>query len=189
MSKQSQYPKVNLLGVEVDALTMPQAIAFILDRAANPATPASYVVKPYVEFLDRAAGDPAVRQLLMDAELSLADGVALPWAATYLYGGRRNLWRLGQTLSWIALAPGRLSAQLPERASGINLAWPLLQAAAERHLSVFLIGSPAASTIKHTASTLAAAIPDLRIAGTQNGAATAPGGSLSAGWLDATATA
>src|SRR6266576_1465432 len=104
MSKQTRYDKVKLLGVEVDAFTTRDAIDHICNRAKSPGGSA-YVIKPYVEFLDRADRDPELRKLLNGAELSLADGVALTWAAYYLFSGPHSGLRFWQTLFEIVLAP------------------------------------------------------------------------------------
>ncbi len=221
MSKQTSFPKVNLLGVEVDAVTMKQAAAFIVARAADRSQPAGYVVKPYVEFLDRADEPVAVAQdgrtttiraLLNDAELSLADGVALLWAAHFLYGGSqpgqkppaatpkppvtrglRGLIRLKLTLLAIVFRPAALRKPLPERFAGTNFAWPMLEAAAAAAtgLKVFLIGSPADGSIEQTAAAIRRQLPGVNIVGLLPGRDPAAGGrrEVTTAWLDATAAA
>ncbi len=187
MSKQRQFAKVELLGVEVDALTIDQAVETIITHAVAPDQPAVYVVKPYVEFLDRAAGDDGLRQILNQAQWSLADGVALLWAAHYLYGGQRSWWRLWLTLARIVLAPDRLKTPLPQRIAGINFTWPLLQQAAKRGASVFLIGTDSPATIEATAATLKTQLPDLHIIGARCGRdPSRPPGEVSEGWLQET---
>jgi N-acetylglucosaminyldiphosphoundecaprenol N-acetyl-beta-D-mannosaminyltransferase len=182
MSKQTDYDQLKILGVEVDAISNSDAIDYILDLAA-PGRPAAYVVKPYVEFLEYARGDADVRPILNQAALCLPDGVALTWAAAYLYAGKRTFGRFVTTLSQIILAPDRLRWPLPDRAAGINFTWPLLQAAAERHLSVYLVGSPANSSIGHTADVLRHGIKSLKIVGTHTGRdETRPPGEVSEQW-------
>ena len=183
MSKQTEFDKLNLLGVDVDAVTRADAIRYICGHAA-PRRPAIYITKPYVEFLDRAYRQPDLRELINGAELTIPDGVALTWAAAFLYAGKRSLWRFWLTLFQIVLAPHELHWPLPDRASGINLTWPLLQEAAARGLKVYLIGSPKGSNIEHTARTLEHAIPHLAIAGTHDGHdATQRPGEVGQSWL------
>jgi N-acetylglucosaminyldiphosphoundecaprenol N-acetyl-beta-D-mannosaminyltransferase len=171
--------KVPVLGIAVDALTIAQAVDHIIGHATNPHQPAGYVVKPYVEFLDQAATNPSIRQLLNNATFVLADGVAVVWAAAYLHAGPRTFSRFLLTLSQIILAPGKLHHPLPERIAGINFTWPLLRAAAQHHATVFFIGSPKDQTIEATAQYVTSQIPGLRIVGTQNG-------QVSDGWLETT---
>jgi N-acetylglucosaminyldiphosphoundecaprenol N-acetyl-beta-D-mannosaminyltransferase len=169
MSKQTSYTRAEILGVEVDAVTIEQAIHHILDQAADHSRPAGYIVKPYVEFMDQAADDQSLRQILNEAELCLADGVALLWAAHYLYGGRRGVGRFWATLAAIILKPKSLEQPLPERIAGINFTWPLLEMAARRGVSVFLIGKETTAEIEATATAIHAKLPNLPIAGTYLG--------------------
>jgi N-acetylglucosaminyldiphosphoundecaprenol N-acetyl-beta-D-mannosaminyltransferase len=189
MSKQTTFDKVGLLGIDVDAAANADAISYICVRAA-PGQPACYVTKPYVEFLDRAYHRPGLQDLVNGAELTLADGIALVWAAHYLYAGPRSLARFWATLFKIVLAPGSLRWPLSDRTAGINFTRPLLEQAAAKGLRVYLIASPKGSTVEHAAEHLTATIPGLTIVGTRSGRdLTMPRGQVSNDWLEATATA
>ncbi len=189
MSRQQVYDKVGILGVDVDGIGLTEAIAYICDYAADHTKPAGYVIKPYVEFLDRAAADPKLAGLLNHAELAIADGVAVLWAAHYLYAGPRTPLRFWVTLCQIVLAPAKLSWPVPERAAGTNFTWPLLQAAAETHLRVFLIGKETPEEIEAVAATITKQIPGLQVVGTLSGRdPDAPRGRVSEAWTQATAT-
>ena len=168
MSKQHQFDKLRVLGVEVDATGGSEAITYICNLA-RPGQPACYVVKPYVEFLDRAYHNDELTTLLNHAELSVPDGVALTWATAWLYAGKRSAGRFWLTLFQIVLDPEALRWPLTSRAAGINFTWPLLEAAADRHLKVFLVGTPKHNSIAHTRSTLESAISGLNIVGAHNG--------------------
>jgi N-acetylglucosaminyldiphosphoundecaprenol N-acetyl-beta-D-mannosaminyltransferase len=168
MSKQQHFDKLDLLGISVDAVTSTEAVTYICQHAKEHRE-ASYVVKPYVEFLDRAYQNPELQDLLNEAELSVPDGVALTWAAAYLYAGKRSGWRFWKTLFQIVLDPDALRWPIIERAAGINFTWPLLEEASRQNLRVYLVGSPKSNSIDHTAATLTKAIPDLNIVGTHSG--------------------
>ena len=177
--------RVNILGVEIDAISIDAAILHICDVAADPESTARYVVKPYVEFLDRAATRPQLCQLLNGAYLSLPDGVAAIWAAHYLYAGPHGAWRFWRTLGQIVLKPTALTWPLPEKIAGINFTLPLLEAAARRKLRVYLMGQNNSAAIDHTAATLQLRLPDLIIAGTHSGRdELSQPGSVSDAWLD-----
>ena len=105
VSKQQEFDKLGLLGVDIDAATNVAAVDYICARAA-PGQPACYVVKPYVEFLDRAYNNEPLTDLLNHAELALPDGVALTWAAAYLYAGKRSARRFWWTLTQIVVRTG-----------------------------------------------------------------------------------
>ena len=189
MSRQQSFDKVDILGVSVDVMYLTEAITYICDYAGNKSKPAGYVIKPYVEFLDRAARDPQLTGLLNGAELSIADGVAVLWAAHYLYAGPRSTLRFFRTLSQIVLEPAELAWPVPERAAGTNFTWPLLRAAADRKLRVYLIGKETSADIEQVAQIITREIPELVIAGTLSGRDQfSPKGQVSEEWLGQTAT-
>ncbi len=73
---------VDVLGVRFHNLSRGEAAQAIaeLARAGGKA----YVVKPYSEFMPRAARDAPLREILNGADLCLADGIGVLWAAHYL---------------------------------------------------------------------------------------------------------
>jgi N-acetylglucosaminyldiphosphoundecaprenol N-acetyl-beta-D-mannosaminyltransferase len=167
----------------VDPLTRDQAVTTIIEQAVRPGGPSFYVVKPYVEFLDRAARDDTVRDLLNGAWLVLADGVGAQWAAYYRYGGPRSPGRLIGSLLDIMFRPARLATVLPQRFAGITFTRKLLEAARDQDVRVYLVGAPRASTITDTAGVLSQLVPGLRIVGTHDGRAPGlPAGRVDAGW-------
>lgn len=167
MSRQTKYPKYDLLGVEVDALTIDQALAEM--GTLIPKRRASYVVKPYVEFLDTASRSAAIRQTLNQAELCLPDGVGLIWAAHYLYGGPRRLLRLLRTTAQVLAQPDAIRQPLPERFGGIDFTWRLLQDCQQQGHKVYLIGSPQGRRIVDVSTTLTEKLPGLKIVGQFSG--------------------
>jgi N-acetylglucosaminyldiphosphoundecaprenol N-acetyl-beta-D-mannosaminyltransferase len=189
MSKQTDYDKLGILGVEIDAISNADAIEYIVTRAA-PGQESATVIKPYVEFLDRAFASDEIRDLLNNAWLSVADGVALTWAAAYLYAGKRTALRFWQTLFQIVLAPNRLRWPLPDRAAGVNFTWPLLSAASERGLRVYLIGKESKPAIAAVAERISQKVPQLLIIGSRPGRdESTKYGQVSDDWLEETASA
>jgi N-acetylglucosaminyldiphosphoundecaprenol N-acetyl-beta-D-mannosaminyltransferase len=183
VSKQDEFDQLDILGITVDAASNDDAIDYICRRAA-PGQPPMYVVKPYVEFVDRAYRHPDLQQLVNGAELTIPDGVALCWAAAYLYAGPRSAWRFWLTLFQIVLAPDNLRWPLPDRAAGTTFTWPLLETAAERHLSVYLVGTPGSGSLDRTVDAINARLPGLTIAGTHSGRDQAkPAGQVGEGWM------
>jgi N-acetylglucosaminyldiphosphoundecaprenol N-acetyl-beta-D-mannosaminyltransferase len=160
--------RVDILGVPVDALTVAQAVDLVAARAADRTSAACYATKPYVEFLDRAAVDPEVRDLLRGAEWNLPDGVALQWAAAYL-DGRPGIARLIGLLAAIVVRPRAVTRVLPERFAGVSFTLPLLERCAREGLGVHLVGSPKAQSIEATARHLRERIPGLVVTGTSPG--------------------
>ena len=168
-SRKTVNTSYQILGIQVDALTIEAAIAQIVAKASDPESPAAYAVKPYVEFLERCITEPELMALLNDAEWCLSDGIALNWAAHYLYGGRHSIWRLLGTLSQIIFMPRRLRRELPDRFGGTNFTWPLVEETAKHNLKLYLIGSPKHQDISVTAKLLETKIPGLRLSGYSSG--------------------
>lgn len=165
MSKQTKFPKYDLLGVEVDALTKQQAVDYIIDIASDAKSKALYVVKPYVEFADKAAKQAELSELLNGAELCLPDGVAIVWGTHYLYGTKRGVIRLIGSLMRIVLNPRSLRRPLPEVFRGIDFTKALLGECERSGLSLYLVGSPKKSTISATAAFIKKSYPTIKIAG------------------------
>jgi N-acetylglucosaminyldiphosphoundecaprenol N-acetyl-beta-D-mannosaminyltransferase len=168
VSRQNDFDKLDLLGVDIDAISNADAIDYICARA-TAGQPACYVVKPYVEFLDRAYHNETIRNLLNGSELSLPDGVALTWAAAYLYAGRRTTWRLLVTLCQIVFNPSALRWPLPDRTAGVNFTWPLLERARDHGLGVYLVGKETKDDIEQVAKLIAERLPGIKIVGTMSG--------------------
>ena len=160
--------RLRVLGVPVDPLIVSEAVARITERAADPGSPPAYVIKPYVEFFGRRA-DPDVRSILEEAWLSLADGVAIQWAAAYARCRRHRALDLLRSLAAIVLRPASVAAVVPERVAGVTLTLVLLEGARDRGLGVFLVGSPKHNHITDTARHLEGILPGLRVLGTAPG--------------------
>lgn len=168
---------VDVLGVRFDTVTIDEAIKLVTMVAADPRSRPAYVVKPYVEFLDKASESPDITGMLNGAALSLPDGIAPIWAAHFLYAGPRTPVRFATTLMSILVRPVSLFWPLPERIGGINFTVPLIENAARSKLTIALIGSPKHGDILHTASFLNSHIKDLVICAALEGRdeASAPG--------------
>jgi N-acetylglucosaminyldiphosphoundecaprenol N-acetyl-beta-D-mannosaminyltransferase len=102
-----------------------------------------YVVKPYSEFMTRAAGDSGVREILNGADLCLPDGMGILWAAHYLSlsgGGARAILQLPLSLLAMVLRPSALRRPIREPMAGVDLTWEMLAELERASLSVFLLG-------------------------------------------------
>src|SRR4051812_5677214 len=131
-------PVVNLYGVDLHAVTQDQVIAYILDEL--DARRGGFVVTPNLDHLRRCKDDLSFSALVAEADVVVADGMPLVWAA-----------RVQGT-------------PLPARVAGSDLIWTLSAAAAKRGRSVFMLGgSP--GTAEAAARVLKEKHPELSIAG------------------------
>jgi len=133
------WPVIELMSVALARTTEASCIAHIARQAQ--AGRGGWVVTVNLDHLRRLQCDAAYRQLCERATLRVADGMPLIWAA-----------RLQRT-------------PLPERVAGSSMLAPLAGAAAERGLSVFLLGG-APGTADAAATVLKERYPGLIVAGT-----------------------
>src|SRR5881409_2990409 len=110
----AESDRISLLGVEIDRVTEPQAIATIL-RALTEGRGGT-VVTPNLDQLRQVTARPELARLLRDADLVVADGMPLVWASR-LQG-----------------------SPLPERVAGSDLVWALSAEAALHGRSLYLLG-------------------------------------------------
>jgi N-acetylglucosaminyldiphosphoundecaprenol N-acetyl-beta-D-mannosaminyltransferase len=134
-----RLPTVDLRGVRVHAVTEADAIRHIIGELDS--SRGGTVVTPNLDHLHRCLHDIAFAAMVSEADLVLADGMPLVWAA-----------RLQGT-------------PLPQRVAGSNLITSLSQAAAEANRSVFLLGG-APGTAEGAARVLSEKFPSLKVAGT-----------------------
>lgn len=106
--------RVEVLGVGVDPLTMDKAVQRVV--ALVEAGRGGLVVTPNPEIIMAARGDLRLRAVLNGAEVAVADGVGVVWAAR------------------------RLGRPLPERVAGYDLLRRLLEVSSRAPYRVFFLG-------------------------------------------------
>src|SRR5438552_3838816 len=107
-------PIIRLRDVELHAIDEITAIDHILDEI--DAGYGGFVITPNLDHLRRCGGDVSFSALVAEADLVLADGMPLVWAA-----------RLQGT-------------PIPSRVAGSDMIWSLSAAASQKGRSVFLLG-------------------------------------------------
>ncbi len=135
-------PSVNILGVRVDAVTYADVLDIIARWIEQRGPHQIATANP--EFVMAAQTDREFRQILLNADLCVADGVGLLWAAR------------------------RLGTRLPERVTGSDLTPLVAQMAAQRGWRLYLLGA-APGVAEQTARKLEQQNPGLRIVGVYAG--------------------
>lgn len=134
--------KIDILGINVDKLTIVQANRAICELIEHPPSGRSaIVVKPYVEFLVTASKDAEIQNILNSADLCIADGVSLQWAASFLYGQpKRKILKVPRSGAvWLQNSDWR-SQVLPEKMAGATQTKALLKIAEQKGWRVGIIG-------------------------------------------------
>jgi N-acetylglucosaminyldiphosphoundecaprenol N-acetyl-beta-D-mannosaminyltransferase len=130
--------RTRLAGLDFDRLTEAGTVGHII--AASHRGEGGWVATPNVDICRQTRQDPALRRLVGNASLVVADGMPLVWAA-------------------------RLRGHpLPERVAGGSLIFSLSEAAARHGLSVYLLGG-APGVPQRAGEELSRRYPGLRIAG------------------------
>ncbi len=134
--------KVEILGVQVDSLTMRQAVEEVEKLIALKKN--SIVATANAEMLMMATGDAELKKILNSAELVVPDGAGTVWAAHHL------------------------GKKMPERVAGFDLVQELMKIAPSKSIKFFLFGSApgVAEKAKAKAEEL---YPGIKIVGTRNG--------------------
>jgi N-acetylglucosaminyldiphosphoundecaprenol N-acetyl-beta-D-mannosaminyltransferase len=135
-------PRVRLLGIEIDALHMPEAVAQVRDWVTSRDGTCHYVVTPNVDHAVLFQENEALRRAYAEAGLVLADGAPLVLASRWL------------------------GKPLPERVAGSDLVPALFDATCENSsLRVFLLGG-APGVAERAAANVAARWPAVTVVGT-----------------------
>ena len=108
--------KVNILGVKIDKVSIPEAVDMIMDFIEN-GEKARAVYTPNSEIVMQGYRDDAIREILNDASLLTADGIGVVYASKIL----KN--------------------PIYERCAGYDVACQLLKKMGEKGKSVYLFGS------------------------------------------------
>jgi N-acetylglucosaminyldiphosphoundecaprenol N-acetyl-beta-D-mannosaminyltransferase len=138
-----RHPRIRILGLPVDSLLYTQLLDQISEWIQS-GNRAHHICTANPEFMMIARKDPNFRNILNRADLCIADGVGLHWAAK----------RRGQPL--------------PERITGSDGVPIIAERAAQEGWRIFLLGA-SPGVAEKTAAILCEQYPGLQIAGTYSG--------------------
>ncbi|MEW6662558.1 MAG: WecB/TagA/CpsF family glycosyltransferase [Bacillota bacterium] len=134
--------KVSILGVRVDAVTMPETLN-IIEGFIQEGKP-RHVITLNAEIIHRAWQEPSLKEIIDQAHLVTPDGSGVVWAAK------------------------KLGTPVPERVTGIDLVQALLPLAAQKGWSLYFYGGKP-GVAEEAARRLKEQHPGLIIAGTSHG--------------------
>jgi N-acetylglucosaminyldiphosphoundecaprenol N-acetyl-beta-D-mannosaminyltransferase len=166
--------RIDILGVKIDAVTLPQALRAIDELTRDGHN--HYIVTPNPEIVMYAQTHSEFRDALNRADLSLADGIGLVWAAKYLSLPTTHVGWLKPVQEWwqwlwtsaaVVLMPKALNI-IPERITGADMVWEIAKLASERNQSIFLLGGQP-GVAQQAGSLMQQMYPRLVIAGATSG--------------------
>ncbi|MFP4199907.1 MAG: WecB/TagA/CpsF family glycosyltransferase [Clostridia bacterium] len=135
-------PEVEVLGFPFAALTLDEATRYLLSSGERDEP--WLIFTPNPEMIERAMRDAALKDILLSADLLLADGIG------------------------VVLASRIMGNPLPEVIPGIDLMERLLVEGAHRRLRVFLLGTTPES-VEAAARRIAEVYPGIRVVGCHHG--------------------
>ncbi|SNT61220.1 polymer biosynthesis protein, WecB/TagA/CpsF family [Streptosporangium subroseum] len=130
--------RVHVAGIGLDPMTESDVVDHVI--AALKRGEGGHIVTPNVDISRIVARDPEARRLVEDADLAVADGMPLVWAAKLL------------------------GTPVPGRITGADLIWSLSEAAAFYRYPVYLLGGPP-GVAAQAACNLIGRYPGLVVAG------------------------
>jgi N-acetylglucosaminyldiphosphoundecaprenol N-acetyl-beta-D-mannosaminyltransferase len=141
------FPVSDVLGMPLARATEGEILDHIFVSLARGE--GGWLVTANLDFLRRHARDPAARSLYAEADVAVADGMPLVWAAR-LQGDR-----------------------LPERVAGSSLIWLIAERAAREGRSLYFLGGDP-ETNEKAAAVLAGRWPTFKLAGTASPRVSSP---------------
>lgn len=150
--------RILIKGVPFDQTTRAEAVKIIQNFLRQ--NQQFLVTTPNPEFLVEAEKNPTFKKILQKSALSVADGIGILWASTYLHQKKTPFalwWTLLQTLFF----PQKIRQILPERVCGSDL---FLDLCRESNAKIFLLGAREGVAQK-TAEILKTKFPQIQIVG------------------------
>ncbi|MHB8871548.1 MAG: WecB/TagA/CpsF family glycosyltransferase [Candidatus Doudnabacteria bacterium] len=167
--------KINVLGIQINNQSKAVIIKELEQRIESGSK--TFIVTPYSEFIHRTFLDYDFKQLLNSADFALPDGVAIQWLSYFLnipYFFKNfylkifeTYWQVLYSCAAIIFYPNKLKKIFPERISGVDFFWDLLELAEKKNLSIFLLGGYG-NTPDLIASKIKERYPNVKIAGFSN---------------------
>jgi N-acetylglucosaminyldiphosphoundecaprenol N-acetyl-beta-D-mannosaminyltransferase len=141
-------PTITVAGLNITTAQRTAVLANLEQRLRQGIK--TLITTPYSEFLFAARKDHSVLSLLNRADIAIADGIGIIWAAKYLslrlrYRSRllrflQAVWQMKYSGAAILFRPRWLTSVIPEKIVGADFAWDLASLAERNGWSVYLLG-------------------------------------------------
>jgi N-acetylglucosaminyldiphosphoundecaprenol N-acetyl-beta-D-mannosaminyltransferase len=167
--------RVPVLGIPIDNLTKEQLLKKFDELIAE--SHPRQITTVNAEFLVETQRDAEFRAVLQQSSLNTADGIGVLWAAKYLSLPLLNvwvirIWILLFELVWTGLSiifyPKYIRSVIPQKISGSEVIWWIVEHAEQKGYSIYLLGG-FNDTAELAAKKLKEKYQSLKIAGTYAG--------------------
>lgn len=160
--------KIDILGVKIDKITKAEVLAKIKEFLSG--VEQHYIVTVNPEFIVKAQQDAHFKDILNKADISVADGIGILWAARYQENKRtkeqKNIWNVIKTGLSLIFYPSYYKQVLPEQIKGADLVQEIAKIAQEQSYSIgFIIPANGLSKIDEIKSGFLQLYPNLKING------------------------
>lgn len=166
---------VKIINVKINTFRYPKVIELIGKYLTSAKQ--NYIVTPNPEFILEAIKDPGFAQILNQADLSVADGNGLLWAAKYnslsltqipVVRHLQAFFQMIYSLVIFAISREYAHSVIPENITGVDLVADIAKICSKKQKSIFLLGA-APGVAKEAALRLKHIYPDLIVSGTYGG--------------------
>ncbi len=158
--------KVNIVDIGIDKITKKEALLKVRKFLKSGR---HYLVTVYSEMIVAAQKDQKFKEILNKADLAVADGIGILWAAevsqiSNLKSRASKIFRSILYLFCIIFWSRKIKTVLPERIAGVDLVEDVCGLAAEKKHAVFFLGGKE-GIAKAASENLKKKFPSLKIAG------------------------
>jgi len=172
-TQNSEYEKIDILGVGFHKVNFDQALTLLLQKLAHKrADHPFFVATPNPEMILESRKNKQFKETLRNTDLNIADGIGILWASYFLEKTAKTKSNLRINLRWItsllkvAISPKRIRSVLPERVTGTDMMQALCQKVTPE-TKIFLLG--AGEGVAEIAAEKLQKIRKLNIVGTYSG--------------------
>jgi len=136
--------RIHIATIPFDAITSEGVLSFVEEHVRNEKQ--VYITTPNPEMVLEAQKNPEFSSILKKASLSLPDGIGILWASYYLSlplpkGKIRQFAQLMGTLIDIVRNSPKIKKALPERVTGSDTLFKIVDRAQETKWRIFLLGA------------------------------------------------
>ncbi|MBU0577472.1 WecB/TagA/CpsF family glycosyltransferase [Patescibacteria group bacterium] len=136
--------RIQIAGVPFDAITYEKVLEEVSGFISQ--NKKAYITTPNPEMVLNADRDKKFANVLNNANLSIPDGIGILWASYYLHLPHHKYWmprffQLIASLFSVIFSPKKIRKRLPERVTGSDLFYKIVEQSQEHKWKIYLLGA------------------------------------------------